>query len=96
MTAALKPEHRFSSETLGEVEARVLFPEPRPSARDVRFVTLFRQAPLALELGGQLSPVRVAYSTYGKLNEAKRQRGARVSRAHGIVQRVVVVGRSAR
>jgi homoserine O-acetyltransferase/O-succinyltransferase len=69
MTAALKPEHHFSSETLGEVEARVLFPEPRPSARDVRFVTLFRQTPLELELGGQLSPVRVAYSTYGKLNE---------------------------
>ncbi len=71
MTAALTPEHHFQSETLGEVEARVLFPEPRPSSRDVKFVTLFRREPLVLELGGTLSPVRVAYSTYGKLNAAR-------------------------
>lgn len=71
MSTSLTPEHRFSSEQLGEVEARVLFPEPRPNAREVKFVTLFRDAPLELELGGQIEPVRVAYSTYGKLNDAK-------------------------
>ena len=31
-------------------------------------ITLFRNAPLALTLGGQLSPIEVAYQTYGKLN----------------------------
>jgi homoserine O-acetyltransferase/O-succinyltransferase len=71
MSTALTPEHNFASEQLGDVEARVLFPEPRPNAKEVKFVTLFRSAPLNLELGGQLSPVRVAYSTYGKLNEAR-------------------------
>jgi homoserine O-acetyltransferase len=70
VTAPLTPEHRFAIQQVGEVEARVLFPEPRPSARDVKYATLFRDTGFALDLGGFLPSVRVAYSTYGKLNDA--------------------------
>lgn len=71
MSASLKPEHHFEIERLGDLEVRVLFPEPKPSELDVRHTTLFVQQPLELELGGSLPMVRVAYSTYGKLNRAK-------------------------
>lgn len=70
MTAPLTPEHRFAFETVGDAEARVLFPEPRPNARDVKYATLFRDTGFTLELGAHLPTVRVAYSTYGKLNDA--------------------------
>jgi homoserine O-acetyltransferase/O-succinyltransferase len=48
---------------------RVLFPEPRPTPAQARYATVFNaKRPLALELGGTLAPVRVAYETYGRLN----------------------------
>ncbi|MFN3265357.1 MAG: homoserine O-acetyltransferase [Deinococcales bacterium] len=65
------PEHHFEIEKFGELEVRVLFPEPKPAKRDVRHTTLFIKKPLELELGGLLSTVRVAYSTYGQLNAQK-------------------------
>ena len=34
-----------------------------------RFVTLFTDAPLRLELGGELGPITVAYETWGELDE---------------------------
>ncbi|WP_150538433.1 homoserine O-acetyltransferase MetX [Actinobacillus vicugnae] len=34
-------------------------------------ITLFQDSPLALALGGELSPVEVTYQTYGKLNADK-------------------------
>jgi homoserine O-acetyltransferase/O-succinyltransferase len=71
MSIALKPEHHFEIERLGELEVRVLFPEPKPSDLDVRHTTLFIREPLELELGGSLQTVRVAYSTYGQLNTQK-------------------------
>ncbi len=72
MTSSLKPERDLHVETLGDYEARVLFPEPRPDARETRYATVFTAAkPLALERGGTLAPVRVAFNTYGKLNAAR-------------------------
>ncbi len=41
-------------------------PGDEPGGR--RFVTLFAAPPLALEAGGTLSPVEVAYETWGELN----------------------------
>ncbi|MBC8042303.1 MAG: homoserine O-acetyltransferase [Rhizobacter sp.] len=35
---------------------------------DTKYITLYRDAPLALESGATLSPVTVAYETYGTLN----------------------------
>ncbi|MEY4531688.1 MAG: hypothetical protein RLZZ156_2409, partial [Deinococcota bacterium] len=71
MTVSFKPEQNFEIERLGDFEVRVLFPEPKPSELDVRHTTLFVQEPLQLEMGGTLPMVRVAYSTYGQLNQAK-------------------------
>jgi homoserine O-acetyltransferase/O-succinyltransferase len=71
MSIPFKPEQNFEIERLGDFEVRVLFPEPKPSELDVRHTTLFVDAPLQLELGGTLPMVRVAYSTYGRLNKAK-------------------------
>jgi homoserine O-acetyltransferase/O-succinyltransferase len=71
MSVSLKPEHHFEIDRLGELEVRVLFPEPKPSDLDVRHTTLFIRKPLPLELGGSLKTVRVAYSTYGQLNAQK-------------------------
>lgn len=34
-------------------------------------ITLFEDKPLSLALGGELSPVQVAYQTYGTLNAEK-------------------------
>jgi homoserine O-acetyltransferase/O-succinyltransferase len=68
MTLSLKPEREFEIESLGDFEVRVLFPEPKPSEADVKHTTLFVREALQLELGGSLSPVRVGFSTYGKLN----------------------------
>ena len=34
-------------------------------------ITLFRETPLSLSLGGELSPINVAYQTYGVLNADK-------------------------
>lgn len=65
------PEHHFEIEKLGELEVRVLFPEPKPAKRDVRHTTLFIKNPLELVLGENLNTVRVAYSTYGQLNAQK-------------------------
>lgn len=36
-----------------------------------QYITLFKDRPLQLALGGQLSPITVAYQTYGKLNTEK-------------------------
>ena len=36
-----------------------------------QFVTLFEDEPLRLEMGGTLSPVVVAYETWGELDRAK-------------------------
>lgn len=37
----------------------------------VQFVTIFDKSPLSLQLGGTLSPITVAYQTYGTLNAEK-------------------------
>ena len=71
MTIPFKPEQNFEIERLGDFEVRVLFPEPKPSELDVRHTTLFVDAPLQLELGGEMPLIRVAYSTYGQLNASK-------------------------
>lgn len=71
MSIPFKPEQHFEIERLGDLEVRVLFPEPKPSDLDVRHTTLFVQGGLHLELGGHLPMVRVAYSTYGQLNTAR-------------------------
>jgi homoserine O-acetyltransferase/O-succinyltransferase len=71
MTVSFKPEQNFEIERLGDFEVRVLFPEPKPSDLDVRHTTVFVREPLQLELGGQLQMIRVAYSTYGQLNQSK-------------------------
>jgi homoserine O-acetyltransferase/O-succinyltransferase len=71
MSVSLKPEQNFEMQRLGELEVRVLFPEPKPSDLDVRHTTLFIREPLQLELGGSLRTVRVAYSTYGQLSAKK-------------------------
>jgi homoserine O-acetyltransferase/O-succinyltransferase len=71
MSVSLKPEQNFEMQRLGELEVRVLFPEPKPLDLDVRHTTLFIREPLQLELGGSLKTVRVAYSTYGQLNAQK-------------------------
>ncbi|HEP1238184.1 TPA: homoserine O-acetyltransferase, partial [Mannheimia haemolytica] len=34
-------------------------------------ITLFEDVPLPLTLGGELSPITVAYQTYGRLNAEK-------------------------
>ena len=34
-------------------------------------ITLFEDKPLSLALGGELSPIQVAYQTYGTLNAEK-------------------------
>jgi homoserine O-acetyltransferase/O-succinyltransferase len=72
MTTALRPERDMQVENLGEYEARVLFPEPKPSPLTTKYATVFSaKKPLQLELGGTLAPVRVAYTTYGTLNKAR-------------------------
>jgi homoserine O-acetyltransferase len=45
-----------------------------------RFVTLFSDGPLSLELGGRLSPVEVAYETWGEL-DANRSNAVLVAHA---------------
>ena len=47
-----------------------------------RFVTLFTDAPLGLEFGGTLSPVVVAYETWGELDPTRTQRRPRAARPH--------------
>jgi homoserine O-acetyltransferase len=72
MTSSLRPERDVHVENLGDYEARVLFPEPRPDTRNTRYATVFTAArPLELVLGGSLTPVRVAYHSYGTLNQAR-------------------------
>lgn len=72
MTTTLRAARDLHIETLGDHEARLLFPEPRPNFADTRFATLFtREHPLELELGGTLAPIRVAFQTYGRLNRAR-------------------------
>ncbi|HET9773165.1 MAG TPA: homoserine O-acetyltransferase, partial [Acidimicrobiia bacterium] len=44
---------------------------PGDPAGHRQFVTLFEDDPLGLELGGTLSPVVVAYETWGELNRAR-------------------------
>lgn len=34
-------------------------------------ITLFKDIPLQLALGGELSPITIAYQTYGNLNAEK-------------------------
>lgn len=66
------PARDLHVERLGEHEARLLFPEPRPDSASTRFATVFTAAsPLALELGGTIAPVRVAFQSFGRLNRAR-------------------------
>ncbi len=88
----LRPERDLRLESLGDYEARVLFPEPRPVAGDMRFATLFNaKKPFELELGGRLAPVRVAYTTHGTLNAA---RDNAIVVCHALTGSAVVAGKN--